>query len=419
MGKACVHKTLLLLACLAATAVSPSRTPHASEAGREPGHLYRVKSRDQKSGRERTGFIDGAGRLVIGFDRLPEETEAVGEFGEGRAAFFVKKRDAAEPATSEGYLGGYIDETGRVVVAPRYYTTADFSEGLAFVASDDFEGFIDRDGRHVFRTDYNVKNFHEGLAAASESGGRANVWGYIDRTGRRVIEGPYRFADDFSEGLAGVEDNKNNKYGFINRRGEMVIQPRFDLQRESRHPGSTISSGRFSEGLACVSLGGRYGYIDRSGEFVIPPQFSVAQDFSEGLAWAVSSDGRTKGWIDKRGQWVVTAVSGKGLSFSLSWLPYSQERRVWKFSEGLAPFLTYDGERVLHGYVNRGGEVVIAPAEWSEVGPFVGGLARVTFYEQSDSKPGTAIGYVDKAGRFIEEKYGYVNRAGRFVWRPN
>lgn len=412
-----LHATFIALACLLATAASPSRASRPSEPGRAPGRLYMVKSRDQKSGRQRTGFIDGTGRLVIGFDRLPEATKWVGEFSEGRASIFVEKRDAAQPAALPKYLGGYIDETGRVVVAPRYHAAADFSEGLAFVESDEFEGFIDRDGRHVLKTRFKVKGFHEGLAAsAGAGGGRLARWGYIDRKGGWAIEGPYLFADDFSEGLAGVA--VGNKYGFINRRGEMVIQPRFDVYHELRHAGDLISSGRFTEGLACVSIGYIYGYIDKSGEFVIPPQFSVAQDFSEGLAWAVSRDGRTKGWIDKRGRWVLTDVRGKGLSFSLSWLLYSYGRQGWKFSEGLAPFLRYDGERVLHGYLNRSGEVVIEPAEWSKAGPFVGGLARVIYYEQSDAKPGTVSGYVDKAGRFIEEKYGYIDRAGRFVWRP-
>lgn len=415
MRKVCVQKSLLLLACLAALASANAGRASGRGGRREAARLYAVRVRDAKTGVRKTGFMDKTGKLVIPFERLPARTYGVGEFHEGRAVIYVKNEGAAEPVLRMDYRAGYIDETGRVVVAPRYYSASDFSEGLAFVESEEFEGLIDRDGRRVFRTDEKVKKFQEGLAAAGARDGRKDGWGYIDRTGRRVIEGPYDFADDFSEGLAGVEID--NKYGFINRRGETVVPPRFDLRSEGKHPSRTVSSGRFIEGLACVSIGGLYGYIDRTGEFAIPPQFAVAQDFSEGLAWAVSRDGRTKGWIDKRGRWAVTAVRGKGLSFSLSWLSYSQERREWKFSEGLAPFLTYDGERVLHGYLNRSGEVVIAPIETSEIGPFVGGLARVTFYEQSDSKPGKAIGYVDKAGRFIEEKYGYIDRTGRFVWR--
>jgi hypothetical protein len=415
MRKVCVQKSLLLLACLAALASVNAGRANGRWGRREMTRLYSVSVRDAKTGVRKTGFMDKAGKLVIPADRLPARTVVVGEFHEGRAVIYVKKEGVAQPAWPTDYRAGYIDETGRVVVAPRYHAAADFSEGLASVDSDEFEGFIDRDGRHVFRADYSAKGFHEGLAAAAERGRSVDGWGYIDRAGRRVIEGPYHFADDFSEGLAGVAID--NKYGFINRRGEVVVQPRFDLRKEGRHPRYTVSSGRFSEGLACVALGGLYGYIDKSGEFVIPPQFAVAQDFSEGLAWAVSRDGRTKGWIDQRGRWAVTAVRGKGLSFSLSWLSYSQERREWKFSEGLAPFLIYDGERVLHGYVNRSGVVVIEPIESTDIGPFVGGLARITYYEQSDAKPGTASGYVDKAGRFIEEKYGYIDRAGRFVWR--
>ncbi len=58
------HATFIALACLSATAASPSRASRRSEPGGAPERLYRVRSRDQKSGRERIGFIDGAGRFV-------------------------------------------------------------------------------------------------------------------------------------------------------------------------------------------------------------------------------------------------------------------------------------------------------------------------------------------------------------------
>lgn len=404
----------VILTCLTLmTPVSQRADERMRDGG--PNRLYKVTVRDEKSGGERTGFIDNAGRLVIGFDRLPRRTKAVGEFQESRAVIYVAKEGVTEPARFDDYLAGYIDETGKVVVAPRYQVATDFSEGLAFVASDEFRGFIDPDGKPVLRTDYGAGSFHEGLASASPSDDRGFEWGYIDRGGRWVIKGNYRFADDFSEGLAGVA--LNGKYGFINRRGEMVIQPRFGLQRERRHPDNIVSSGRFKEGLACVSVGRLYGYIDKKGEFVSPPQFSAAADFSEGLAWAVLKDGKQQGWIDKTGRWVITQARGKGLTADFSAHQHVQDVRVWSFSEGLAPFLILKGGRGLWGYLNRAGKVVIEPREFSAVGPFRSGLARVSFYEKSDSKPGESYGYVEKGGQSMEEKYGYIDRTGRFVWR--
>ncbi|MFH5163641.1 WG repeat-containing protein [Campylobacter coli] len=53
----------------------------------------------------------------------------------------------------------------------------------------------------------------------------------------------------------------NRKYGFIDKSGKIVIEPKFD------------GVGNFSEGLAKVKLNGKYGFIDKSGKIVIEPKF--------------------------------------------------------------------------------------------------------------------------------------------------
>ena len=63
----------------------------------------------------------------------------------------------------------------------------------------------------------------------------------------------------------------NDRWGFINKSGETVINPQFD------------KADVFAEGLAPVRMG-RWGYVDASGKVVINPQFDKADVFSDGLA---------------------------------------------------------------------------------------------------------------------------------------
>ena len=103
--------------------------------------------------------------------------------------------------------------------------------------------------------------------------------GYIDGDGNVVIPPKYDFAEDFSEGLAAVEEHEGDGIGFINSYGEMVIPPKFN---------AVIGCG-FSDGLCAVTekgcgWNGKWGYIDRIGRFVIPPKYFDAGPFFNGVA---------------------------------------------------------------------------------------------------------------------------------------
>ena len=84
---------------------------------------------------------------------------------------------------------------------------------------------------------------------------------------------------------------QKDKTGYIDKKGQVVIVPQFDVGHE------------FSEGLAAVSIGGKYGFVNPKGELVINPQFDGADIFSEGMAlvWI----GRKTGFVDQKGTLVI------------------------------------------------------------------------------------------------------------------
>ena len=66
-----------------------------------------------------------------------------------------------------------------------------------------------------------------------------------------MISCKYNWADSFSEGRARVE--LNGKYGFIDKTGTKIIPCKYD------------SADSFRNGRAKVELNGKRGYVNKSG----------------------------------------------------------------------------------------------------------------------------------------------------------
>ncbi len=106
--------------------------------------------------------------------------------------------------------------------------------------------------------------------------------GYIDRTGKIVIQPQFRKVTRFSEQLAAVA-NASYRWGYVDTEGKVVIKPQF------------AEANGFHEGFACVRIrktqpwygkGDTWGYIDKAGKMVIQPIFNETTDFRDGAAWA-------------------------------------------------------------------------------------------------------------------------------------
>lgn len=83
-----------------------------------------------------------------------------------------------------------------------------------------------------------TKSFHDGLAIQQKRG----KFAFINREGKRPFKLKFRYAENFSEGLAVVQPLQSVGRGYIDTRGEFVIPPVFDDARA------------FSEQLAAVKV---------------------------------------------------------------------------------------------------------------------------------------------------------------------
>jgi hypothetical protein len=199
------------------------------------------------------GYIDRSGKLVI--KRKALDTKSL--FVIYKDLYFAEGLVTIEQSDKVGFM----DRTGKIIIPPTYDDAQSFSEGLAAVKLNDKYGYIDKSGKMAIPFQFkDAGSFHEGLACVTFNGEQRS---YIETSGKPVInEEELDIGRPFSQGLAAVRDKKN-KYGFIDRTGKLVIQPQFDRV------------GDFSEGLAAVMpvidahWPGNLAYINPKGEIVI------------------------------------------------------------------------------------------------------------------------------------------------------
>jgi len=197
-------------------------------------------------------------------------------------------------------------------------------------------------------------------------------------------------------------------WGFINRKGEIVINPQFK------------NAFNFSEGFALVqNQDGLYGFIDDEGTLIGgDPSFSDATYYSEGRAWTVKPLG-SPSCINESGDILFSCESCELVS---------------NYSEELALFAqkNKDGE-LQYGYLDKNGKVEIT-AQFVYAQDFSNGLAAVLNkkgkwgfintkgeikinYQFEDV---SSQGFADNGMVAVSDgkKWGWVNKEGKYECNP-
>lgn len=241
-------------------------------------------------GSDSFGYANTNGDIVID----PQYRQA-GAFNDGLAPVDISGRDDLNN------WWGYIDKTGNMVIVPQFDYAGVFSEGLAYVQTKEpgVSGCINTNGELVISSyDY---VYPEGLFKNGLIPGRVGFeYGVIDKNGNGVctVPGSYETRvmpyyspirdDNFRDGLFPLydislpyTDEGEWQQGFIDLQGDFAIPAQ---------AGWKICQGFFDE-MCCVYQGSgtfssnnKYGYIDTTGNVVIPIQYSYATLFRYGFA---------------------------------------------------------------------------------------------------------------------------------------
>ncbi len=114
-------------------------------------------------------------------------------------------------------LPRYTTQQDKLTIPPEF-EFGEFVEGLARVRVGDKWSFIDNTGKLVIPPKFGwVENFKEGLAMVVV-GGRV---GFIDKAGKLVIPPQFDEAEHFREGLARVK--VGDKHGYIDKSGKLIL----------------------------------------------------------------------------------------------------------------------------------------------------------------------------------------------------
>lgn len=197
----------------------------------------------------------------------------------------------------------------------------------------------------------------------------------------------------FSEGLLVARDIETQRYGFIDKTGNWVIDPKFTYVYS------------FSDGLAIAEIESEdgstlSGYIDKTGEWIIQPQFLEAQNFNEGLAMVSYPGEENLMFIDKLGQQIIE-LNETSLSIEESFFPNG-------FSEGLAP--VRDADRAM-GFIDKEGSWIIEP-QFNFATGFSDSLALARDNNMM-------YGFIDKTGQWIIEPQFTHNQIDSFTTGTN
>ncbi|MBT8327491.1 MAG: WG repeat-containing protein, partial [Bacteroidia bacterium] len=308
----------------------------------------------------------------------------------------VRKRDGRMLRYQSKYIGEFNEGYAKIFVGTQIFA---LTSKPVFVSISQVRTFARDFGFQPGLSRWRKTYYLEGIG----------YWAYIGPDGRYIMpltdfkKRDYRGAKNFVNGRA-IVMTKDSTYGLVNTKGDYILNPFYSKIEYLEYTNDSL--------LLTEVYKPRYGYVTDKGETISQPQFSLANNFSEGFAWA-HFDGKTV-LISRNG--TIKELDGKAKTTSFSsgvaGIAYQYKyaivdttlnqnsdfiySKVGNCTEGLLPLK----RRGKYGYADENG-VFILPAKYSKAESFSNGVALVRF-------------------KTIRNRnyYGYINQEGKFVISP-
>lgn len=288
-------------------------------------------------------------RRALDAKKTPKEREKQAQRYQELSDIFAGKDTTKDTMKSEG-----------IIVAPQQIIDSkDNNELYPLHITYKNWGYVNKSGRVVIEPLFDRAHFFQGGGLASVRIDRK--WGVIDKTGRFVIAPQYEDIGPFRDGLACVR--KNGKIGFINESGKIIVPIEGDDEYLPE----------YEKGVAAFRIKDKIYYVDKNGKFITKEQFWEARQYK--LLYPRPMQKNNKwGFVNDKNEFILE----------------TQYDHIYKEKDGL--FLVKKGD--LYGFIDKKGNVVIN-LQFEDAHNFNDGLAAV--------KQNGKYGFIDKTGRFVIE----------------
>ena len=238
---------------------------------------------------------------------------------------------------------------------------------------------------------------------------------------------------------------EDSKWGYINRKGKLVIEPIYENCCYQRYEDSCCSRIIWPEALGIVKLNEKYGAIDVSGNIKIKFNYDFLDQYHNSLV--IARSGNQFGVLSANGDTIFPfifdnqfiscnnkvghgQINGKYylLNFNLKTKKETKFDKISYFVEGMAAVKKCEK----YGFIAESGKMII-DAVYQNVWSFNKELAAV--------KQNYQWGFIDKTGKYVikpqfdetegfdlftgeyaivvkNKKYGIINRSGKYVVEP-
>lgn len=274
----------------------------------------------------------------------------------------------------KGDKWGFCTPDKKIVIECKFDHVKFFDGQLAEVSINKECYLIDRNGK------YNIKNASKSI----ESFKFENE--YDDAKGWN-LNGEKSENYKISKGLVAVK--KNNKFGFVNLKNEIIIPFDYDWDTNCTFP-FLFSFPIFKEGIVFLKKENKWGALDTNGKIVIPfiyesygfqdlLDFTVEEGFIENLINVKFND-----------KWGIIDSNGKIL------IPFKYDM-CYHFFEDLAVVKLNNK----YGVIDKNNRLIVSFI-YDEISNFKGGLAKIKTNEK--------YGIIDSKGNLIVDPiYDYLN----------